>query len=200
MPNDDNSKKKLTPSEVRLFKMVDGSVVISYAKKTINSWILDFPLTLAIFPCFDSRGKITGTDVTFKEWIDGADEVPITIDSKVVLAITKPSLDILKLYMNEYSGLGNDDDVDQGIFTEEDIEAAEDMLNNDQLPNIFEGMENPFKPKSPRRNGPSSGNGKNANKKSGLTGGIPPQERITDENEFDDLDGNRRDDPPNFPL
>ena len=200
-----NEKKSLKPSEIRLFKMICGTTVISHSKKTSMGWVFTFPLAMAIAPCFDSNGKIIGTDVIFREWIDGAEELPVTVDSRSIMAIAKPSKEILDLYLKEYLSDPDDDiaslDGEDGpIF--DDIYLSEAQSLESDVPDIFsdlpDGAQNNLPPSRPN-NKKKPEDKKSGNKASGLSGGIPRQEQITNQDELDDYDGKWRGNPPNLP-
>lgn len=116
-------KKNNSRSNIKILKLTCGDSIICHADRTGDTYTITSPMQMVHMPMFSKNGQVNGTEICFRDWIEGSIEDKFVLPASAVLIETFPERTIRVLYEKM---------VKEGPlpFTEGDMQIANDIVDS----------------------------------------------------------------------
>lgn len=128
-------KKKNNPrSDIKILKLTCGESIICKVERQGDNYKITGPMQMVHMPMFGKNGQVSGTEICFRDWIEGSIEDQFVLPASAVLVETFPERAIRVLYEK----MMRDGKIS---FSDKDIQIANDIV--DTFTKMIEGHTGP---------------------------------------------------------
>jgi hypothetical protein len=124
-------KPRQPKNDIKILKMTYGESIICRVRRDGDFYVITSPMQMVHMPVFGKDGNVSGSEICFRDWIEGSIEDEFRIPATSVLVETFPERSIRVLYEKMMKQ-------DRMPFTEEDLRASSDFI--DKVSDIIRGV------------------------------------------------------------